>query len=458
MATLRPAIPVTLLALLAGAPSAHAASELSIRGAGFGHGVGMSQYGALGFAQNGFDHKHILRHYYTGTQLGKLTSDPVVRVILQTRPTVTFTGAAQAGDRRLQPGATYRATASGGQVVLRSSSGRKIKTFAAPLRVVGGAGRPVTVVGGGNSGTFRGALELRPSGGSLSAVNAVGLEDYTRGVVSAESPASWPAEALKAQAIAARTYAITTSKNGGGFDHYADTRSQVYRGVSAETPTTDAAVSGTGGLVVTQDGKPVTTYFFSTSGGRTENSEFGFGGSPLAWLKSVEDPYDKVSPRHRWSSKMTLGRAGARLGGLVRGRFRGIEVTQRGRSPRIVRAEVVGTGGRTTVTGAQLRARLGLYDTWAHFAVIDTKARADRTGGGSAKAAAVRRSGTISGTVVGVPRGTTVFVQRRTAAGDWYTEVRARVSKARTYRARVSRTGAYRVRVGGHTGPTTRLR
>ena len=130
--------------------------------------------------------------------------------------------------------------------------------------------------------------------------------------MSAESPSSWPIEALKAQAVAARTYAIATSKGGAGFEHYADTRSQVYGGVAVETPTTNRAVAETAGQVVTYQGRPVVTYFFSTSGGRTENVENSLGGTPQPWLRSVEDPYDDVSPRHRWKPvRMTLGAAGA---------------------------------------------------------------------------------------------------------------------------------------------------
>src|SRR3954449_12137242 len=105
----------------------------------------------------------------------------------------------------------------------------------------------------------------------LMAVNTVDLDGYVKGVVPGEVPASWPAEALKAQAVAARTYAMTTDAGGTTFDQYADTRSQVYRGVAAETPSTDAAVAQTKGQVVTYGGQPVTTYFFSTSGGETED-------------------------------------------------------------------------------------------------------------------------------------------------------------------------------------------
>ena len=188
-------------------------------------------------------------------------------------------------------------------------------------------------------------------------------------------PASWPAAALRAQAVAARTYAIATSKNGDGFDQYADTRSQMYPGISGEHPRTDAAVAGTAGEVVAYEGKPIVTYYFSTSGGRTENVENSFlGAEPAPYLKSVADPYDTASPRHRWTVRMTLGQASARLGGLVKGYLRQIRVLSRGRSPRVVRAQVVGTRGRTSVTGPQLRSKLGLFDTWARFTVITANA------------------------------------------------------------------------------------
>ena len=456
-----PALALASLALLASAPAADAASRLVIRGGGFGHGVGMSQYGALGFAQKGKAYREILGHYYTGTQIGRLDADPTVRVLLQSgRRTVTFTGAGQAGDRRLRPGSTYKATASGAQVVLRSAAGRKLRTTAAPLRIVGASGAPVRLVGGAYSGAYRGALELFPASlGGLNAVNAVTLEDYVRGVVALESPSSWPAEALKAQAVAARTYAITTNKPGAGFDHYPDTRSQVYGGVAAERPTTDAAVRATAREVVTYGGKPVVTYFFSTSGGRTENSEFGFpGGKALPHLKSVEDPYDNVSPRHRWGPiRMTLAQAQRKLGGLVKGRLRSIEVTQRGRSPRIVAAQIVGTGGRTAVNGPMLRARFGLFDSWAYFTVVDTEVEpAEEPPATDARAAAAKR-GTVTGYVSGMKRGTRVVVQRRTRAGVWTTEVRTHLGRGGRYNAAVSRGGTYRIRVGGITGPAAKL-
>ena len=114
-------------------------------------------------------------------------------------------------------------------------------TGAGPLALRAQVGGSV-LLGGSR---YRGSLEVRRSGSGLMAVNALGLEDYVRGVVARESPSTWPAEALKAQAVAARTYAITTAKPGAAFDQYADVRSQVYGGVGAETTATDAAVAAT---------------------------------------------------------------------------------------------------------------------------------------------------------------------------------------------------------------------
>jgi len=207
------------------------------------------------------------------------------------------------------------------------------------------------------------------------------------------------------------------------------------------------------------------TYFFSTSGGRTENAEFGFpGGAASPHLKSVEDPWDEVSPRHRWGpTSMSLRQAGRRLGGLVKGAFRGIQVVQRGRSPRIVRAVVIGTRGRTPVDGPTLRVRLGLYDTWATFATIGTDGKVrpapSDTGGSPIGRAAMlpRVQGAVYGTAIGVPRGTVVRVQRRTGGRPWRTETRTRVRAAGRYRAPVTRRGEYRVVVKGLPGPAVTL-
>ena len=472
---------VSTLLLCAAAPlaSAQAASRFTIRGAGFGHGVGMSQYGAYGFAQHGSDHRAILGHYYTGTAIGATDPNRVVRVLLQSsRGVASITGATRAGTRRLSSAKTYYLRRRGPSVQLLSASRRSIGTYAAPLRVTGRGNRVVLkgrAINGRVSGTYRGALELRPGAAGLDVINAVALDRYLLGVVPAESPSNWPIEALKAQAVAARTYAVTTNKPGAGFDQYPDTRSQVYGGIAAETPSTNEAVFQTRGQVVTYQGVPVTTYFFSTSGGRTENVEnTTLGNEPLAWLKSVDDPYDDTSPRHRWGPlRLTFKQADRKLGSLVKGSFRGIDVVSRGASPRIVTADVIGTGGRTRVNGAQLRARLGLFDTWAFFTSITTgeepppeeppptAAPTDPLTGGAGTSLwiqAARRAsvGSVAGRVLPARAGARVTVQRR-VGGSWVSEGTTPVGAGGRYSLSVPRRGSYRVRFRSESGPTVRV-
>jgi SpoIID/LytB domain protein len=256
---------------------------LVIRGAGDGHGVGMSQQGALGYAQHGWSYEAILAHYYAGTALGTVPRGRKVRVLM------------------------------GGHVV------------------------------------------------------RIPLERYVRGVISAEMPAEWPMAALEAQAVATRTYALTAHAGGARFDVYADTRSQVYEGKAAETPRTNAAAAATAGEVVTYGGHPAITYFFASSGGLTEAIQNAFPGAAAEpWLRGVPDSYERGG-LHRWTIRMTLAQAASDLAGLVRGSLRGIEVLKRGYSPRIVRAELLGSEGTTQVSGPELAARLNLYSTWAHF-------------------------------------------------------------------------------------------
>ena len=360
-------------ALLLAAP-AQAASSLTVKGRGFGHGIGMSQYGAQGQAKAGIGYRQILAHYYTGTSITPLGSNPTVRVLLQSTRTVRFTGADKAGAKTLSPSSSYSATTSGGQVTVRSSSGKVVTKGPSPLVVSAPPSAPLKLKGraiqGHPNGRYRGTLELRGTGSTVKAINAVDLENYVRGVISAESPASWKPDALKAQAVAARTYAITTSAGKKqGFDQWPDTRSQMYRGVSAEKTSTDQATATTQGEVVKLNGKPVTTFFFSTSGGYTEDVQFSFLQSkPLNWLRGVPDPYDSISPRHKWTLKFTQAQLKTKLRAYLKGgRFKKITVTKRGVSPRVVTAAVVSSRGSTVVTGAQLRAALGLYDTWASF-------------------------------------------------------------------------------------------
>lgn len=368
MGTRRIVAAVVTAALLAVPAAAEAkGKKWVIKGAGFGHGIGMSQYGAYGSAKKGQSHAQILGHYYSGTTLGA-SPTKIIRVLLAPyQSTVQFSGASAACGQALTESKTYTAALTGNGVALRNSSGNQLAGCGAVLSATGG---DAVVLAG--KGTYRGALEVRASGvpGKLSAINAVEIEGYLRGVVARESPSSWPLEALKAQAVAARSYALTTGVGGNGFDAYDDTRSQVYGGVAAETGRTDQAIAATVNQVVLFKGKVAETFFFSTSGGHTENNENSFlGGTPEPYLRGVPDPNEAKagSSYHRWVRKFSARSIKAELGSLVKGKLKRIRIVKKGVSPRIVKAKVIGTRGVRKTTGPELRARLGLPDTWAKF-------------------------------------------------------------------------------------------
>lgn len=460
------------LALAAPAP---AASVFYVRGGGYGHGVGLSQYGAYGYALHGADYRTILAHYYQGTTLGAANPGRIVRVLLKTG-SAAFSGATRAGSTALNAGVTYSVQPqSGGSLALADSSGKRVGTFPAPLTVTGAG--PLTLAG---VGRYRGSLQFRAAGGGVETVNALSLDDYVRGVVAAEMPSSWSPQALEAQAVAARTFAITSHVGGAAFDVYSDTRSQAYRGVAAETRSTNAAVAATGGQIVTYGGRPVTTYFFSSSGGYTENVENVFGGSPQPWLRGVPDPYDGAGgdPYHRWSYRMSVAAASGKVGGLVKGSLVGIKVLRHGASPRILTASVVGTRGKTTVSGVGLQQRFGLRSTWAQFTTITTNAGSvahipRRTSGAHSldiSAITAQTAAAVSDYVhqvlsAGVPivygkvfpgtRGSLLLVQRL-AGRRWQTARRAHLGSGGAYRVRVPGAGSYRVLFGGLAGPTVR--
>jgi stage II sporulation protein D len=453
-----PALVALGAALVLAAPAV-AGGMFQIDGGGDGHGIGMSQYGAYGYALHGKSYRFIVGHYYRGTKLEPTNPKQIVRVLLATG-SASFSGATYAPHKRLNPSRTYSVQAlADGSLVLYDQKGRKVGTFKAPLSV-GGPG-PLLLAG---HGSYRGWLEFRPAAGAaVQTVNALHLEDYVRGVVSYEMPSSWSPEALKTQAVAARTYAITSSVNGNGFELYQDTRSQMYGGAAAETPSTDAAVSATRGQIVTYHGKPAITYFSSSSGGHTENVENAWPGStPKPWLKGVSDPYDGVAhnPDHHWSYKMAIPSASAKLGSLVKGQLVGIAVTKHGVSPRIVTAQVVGTRGRASVTGPQLEGIFGLPST--PFAVTTVTAAPGAPPTSSHRVLAPGRLAAaetgfevleLHGRVFPSRGNSTVGIQLRTAHG-WRTVTHAAVSARGFYQAWLSGPGSYRALYGHVAGPT----
>ena len=366
----RPLLAALVLALaLALAPGAGAGSLFVVTGKGWGHGVGMSQYGAYGFAQNGWAYDGILAHYYPGTALGPA---PVaeVRVLLAARKKA-----------RIGSDAPFRLTDAGGAAYelpagvyelgpeLQVDVGGQLVTLASPARFEPGdaplaAGRP-----------YRGAIVLWSDGARVKVVNHLGLEQYLYGVVSREVPADWPPEALKAQAVAARSYALAGLAGAGEFDLYDDVRSQVYGGIQAEDPRTTAAVDATAGQVVLFEGQVAQTFFFSTSGGRTAAAA-DVWGEPFPYLVPVDDPYDTLSPYHQWGPLLLTGRQLAKaLGPLAPKSVRDVAVAVDS-SGRVASATLVGNAASTQVSGIDMRRLLGLRSTWFGVGVLTLEATA----------------------------------------------------------------------------------
>lgn len=351
--------------LLALAPTASAAVSWVVHGRGFGHGVGMSAYGAYGYALKGKSYRFILGHYYTGTTVEPVQGTRVVRVLLgSSSGDVRFSGATSACRTKLDPQRTYEAHRNGAGVRLRSSAGKLLAKCGAKLRAAGN-GR-IAISG---YGTFRGALETSASGSSLNVVNALALEQYVKGVMPNEVPPSWPTEQLKAQAVAVRSIALTSALGGKVFDVYPDTRSQVYEGLESEYRQTNAAVAATRDQVLKYRGEVATAFYSACSGGHTENVENVFG-TAIPYLLGVPDPYDYYCPLHRWTLRFSGPEISSRLSAYLKGRLRRVVITKTGASPRIIEAKLVGTGGVSTVTGSQLAAALGGHDTWMKFQKI----------------------------------------------------------------------------------------
>jgi stage II sporulation protein D len=232
-------------------------------------------------------------------------------------------------------------------------------------------------------------------------------------------------------------------------------RSQVYRGVTGESVRSDAAVAQTSGRVLTYAGEPAVTYYFSTSGGHTENVEYSFVGSlSKPWLVGVPDPYDTQSPYHRWNVSFSASRLDRALG--APGAFRRLKVLQRGVSPRVVRARVVGTAGSRTVTGPQVRSALGLRDTWfTHYRIGSSASRARSARPASWGPRPPLRA--LSGQFQPAPR-TRVLRVERSVGGRWVRAARVRTTRAGRYRVALNARGVYRVRYGAVTGPGVRVR
>jgi SpoIID/LytB domain protein len=361
---------------------------VTFSGRGYGHGVGMSQYGARGRALAGQLAPAILAHYYPKTTLGQRDPATLVRVLVQTgfaataaRPaTVTgrggpwtidgITGTFPA-DARLTLAPTAPGTTTW-SLRVRSASAAVLATATVKTAVII---RPAAATSlleltskASTSNLYRGFLRIRLTT-TVMVINHVGLDAYLRGVVPAEMPASWPVEALRAQAIAARSYALYRSHpTVGTYDLTDDTRSQVYRGRRGETAATTAAVTATAGTVILSSGKPANAMYHSADGGWTENNENVFVGSTgsivagaVAYLRGSSDrapdgtSYDAASPYATWKtatySWAALSTIFAKDARTKVGTIATIDLSRRGVSGRLISVTLKGTLGTKTVSG-----------------------------------------------------------------------------------------------------------
>jgi stage II sporulation protein D len=336
-----------------------APSVVAFTGHGWGHGLGMSQWGAYGYALHGWTYDRILAHYYPGTTLGPAPVS-TVRILVASEKKVTLAS--------MEPWSVVDATGTktplaAGSIVV--GTGLKVNgaALAPPLRFA--SKQPLTVDGR----AYRGRIVVVPDGKALDAIDTVGLEGYVKGVVPAEMPPRWPPEALKAQAVAARSYALANLAKGRPYDLYGDTRSQVYGGVAGESPSASAAVDATKGEVALYKGKVADTLFFSTSGGRTA-SAVETTGIAVPYLVSVADPYDTLSPYHDWGPVL-FDAASVEKQLKLSAPVADIGVVN-GPSGRVKSMVVTGDDeSRVTFTGNQVRNALDLRSTWFAPALLE---------------------------------------------------------------------------------------
>ena len=397
--TARAGVLLAVAALAAPAVPAHAAGDrwtvphqatITIRGHGFGHGHGMSQYGAEGAARQGLTYRQIGDFYYRGTSWGTAqgrvevlitgdTSDDLVVVarkglVLRDRATGEKTELPDNGATRWR---TVPAKGGGSRVAWLDGTWHAWGTLRGEGEFSAHA-KPVTLVTPSGNRAYRGRLRAAaPADGSMarSTVNDVSLESYIKGVVPLEMPALWSPEAVRAQAVAARTYAAYERDHplGSGYQICDTSSCQVYGGYDAEHPASNAAVDATRREVLLADGHPAFTQFGASSGGWTS------AGS-VSYLPAREDPYDGWSgnPVHTWKvpfADTTFEHTWPALGDLTR-----IVVTDRDGNGdwggRLRSVTLVGSKHRVVVSGDSFRAVLGLRSTWMTFRVAQRSGRA----------------------------------------------------------------------------------
>jgi stage II sporulation protein D len=382
-------------------PPAVTATTFVISGRGWGHGVGMSQWGAYGYAKHGVPYDKILAHYYPGTSLGPSPLGKIDVLLVEGASRVVVSSpdpfSVRSGDgviRQLAAG-NY---ALDSKLSIQSNPAQPAEQLPGPL-VFSPGKSPLWL-----KNPYRGSFVVRSDGKKLSVINSVSVESYARGVVSSEMPHDWPLEAVKAQAVAARSYALS-HRRGGGFDVYNDTRDQVYGGISAETPTGDQAVLGTKRQVLLYDGKVAQTFFYSSSGGRTAAITDVFSSAkPIPYLVAVSDPYDTYAPYHTWGPVPVPAATASKL--LAIPAVAGLKPVGAGHARAFV---VTGRNGDVTVAAGEVRRALGLRSTWlTKIGVLSLS----RPSGVVAAGTAVTLSGRVA--QMGAP-----VLEQREGTGAW---------------------------------------
>ena len=375
---------------------------VTFHGRGYGHGVGMSQYGARGRAQAGEDAATILGHYYQGASIAPIDPATRIRVLVLSkwtasvdRPLLVYgrlgswsvdgiTGdlPADASLRLLPPPAMPGTTVVAGtpwRLLIEAVDGLILFDGPAPadFTIRGTAAESQFQLWSKPTryDRYRGALRvIVQSASRVSVVNDVLLEEYLAGVVPVEMPSSWPAAALEAQSIAARSYAARRLRPGVSyFDVPDDSTSQTYRGVVAEKPTTSAAIAATAGTVLMSGQAIINALFHSTGGGATESNENVYTtasgkrtAKPVSYLRGSPDrqpdgsPFDSGAPYATWTTR-TYSRAElsawfaadrrTNVGDLL-----ALDLGNRGISGRLVSVTLIGTAGTRTVSGEVFRA------------------------------------------------------------------------------------------------------
>ena len=376
-------------ASLVGAQPAQAATEtvsavnstLTITTAGWGHGRGMSQYGAQGAAKQGLSTAKILSFYYPGTKLEELPKDNVIRVWI-TADTDNKLHVYPAKGMRvrdsqgkvftLPTGSKYtkwRISRSGSKRLLyyRNSSGKYVKFTNSKFKLDPKRNwyfdNPTTgtvklYLASGNR-TYRGSLALRFYGTGARTVNNVTMEDYLRSVVPSEMPASWDARALGAQTVAARTYAARYRANLGGkqvYDICNTAACQVYKGVMSEHANTDKAVKATANQVLTYKDEYAWTEFSSSNGGYSVKGSY-------AYIKAQEDPYDEAM-NQVWSTSVKTSTIEKKYPAI--GTLKSITLERDGKGRwggRVTKVTLTGSKGKHSVSGTSFKSALGLRET-----------------------------------------------------------------------------------------------